>query len=285
METSQPIKSDPELLSQASEGDIIAFQALFEPHYRALKSYGYRLLANRSDAEDLAHDTFIKAFDKLKSFKQESSFKTWVFSIATRMAYDKLSQRKRWVADTKQQAKQLCLNTPELVTFVEQTARNSPDESFEIRDHIDHCFTCMGKTLMIEKQIALILKDIYHFSVKEIASIMTVSTDVAKHLLADARATMLDIFDNRCSLINKNGACHQCSELNGWFNPKQDQVAALLKLKLVRLASKYDREKLYDLRTELIRAVQPLDHPRAELQDALMRCDRIVNGEEVLPYH
>ncbi len=68
----------------------------------------------------------------------------------------------------------------------------------------------------------MLLKEIFDFKVAEIATILNVTEGVVKHTLLDARKIMQDIFDHRCSLINKNGACHQCSELNGLFNPKQD---------------------------------------------------------------
>lgn len=51
-----------ETLKKALDGDINAFQVLFASFQSPLKSYLYRLLANRNDAEDLTHDTFIKAF-------------------------------------------------------------------------------------------------------------------------------------------------------------------------------------------------------------------------------
>lgn len=65
-----------QVLRKALDGDINAFQALFSAFQPQLKSYLYRLLANRNDAEDLTHDTFIKAFDKLSTFRGESSLKT-----------------------------------------------------------------------------------------------------------------------------------------------------------------------------------------------------------------
>ncbi|MFN7115709.1 MAG: RNA polymerase sigma factor [Saprospiraceae bacterium] len=213
-------------LKQAMSGDIHAFQRLFAEFQAPLKSYLYRLVANRNDADDLAHDTFIRAFDKVATFKGKSSFKTWVFQIATHLAYDHLKKFKRWTVDTKALAKDLCMNTPAVYSAVLRVYEASGEGAFDMRDHIDHCFTCMGKTLAIENQVVLILKDIYDFAVKEIALIIGKTQDVVKHLLQDARHTMMDIFDNRCALINKNGVCHQCSELNGWFNPRQNQQEA-----------------------------------------------------------
>lgn len=268
-----------ETLQRAKAGDINAFQQLFAAFQPQLKSYLYRLLTNRDDADDLAHDTFIRAFDKLRSFNSDASFKTWVFQIATHLAYDQLKKRRRWTTDVKTRAKDLCLSDPTVYTAIDHVAQASGEGAYDIREHISHCFTCMSKTLAIEKQIGLILVDIYDFAVNEVTIILGKSPDVVKHLLHDARQTMKIIFDQRCSLINKTGVCHQCSELNGWFNPKQNRQEALNRLDLVRGSTKYDRETLFALRTTLVKAIDPTRGQGAALQDMLMRCDRLAMGE------
>lgn len=270
-------------LKLAMGGDINAFQKLFTAFHGQLKSYLYRLVTDRNDAEDIAHDTFIKAFSKISTFEGKSSFKTWVFQIATHLAYDHLRRYKRWTVNTKELAKGIVMRNEIVRNQVLKVGQESPEGTFEMRDHIDHCFTCMGKTLAIEKQVALILKDIYDFSVKEISMILDKTQDVTKHLLQDARHTMMDIFDHRCALIHKNGVCNQCSELNGMFNPKQDQQEALNKLDLVRGSKKFDREALFELRSKLIKAVDPIRGKGADLQDVLMKCDRMAMGELPIP--
>ena len=92
-------------LKNALSGDINAFQVLFSEFQSQLKSYLFRLTANRNDAEDLTHDTFIKAYDKLSTFKGEASLKTWVFQIATNLSYNYLNRQKRWTSDVSEQAK------------------------------------------------------------------------------------------------------------------------------------------------------------------------------------
>jgi RNA polymerase sigma-70 factor, ECF subfamily len=141
----------------------------------------------------------------------------------------------------------------------------------------------MAKNLPIENQIALMLKDVYDFSVADICLILDKTEGVIKYLLQDARKTMMDIFDNRCSLINKEGVCNQCSELNGWFNPKQNQQEALMQLDLVKASKKFNREELYNLRTKLIKVIDPLRSNGADLQEMLLKCNRMVMGEEVIP--
>jgi RNA polymerase sigma-70 factor (ECF subfamily) len=269
----------PALLNKALEGDIYSFQALFAEFQGPLKSYLYRLLANRNDVDDITHDTFIKAYDKIATFQQDASLKTWVFKISTHLAYDLLRKRPRWSVDTQDLARQYSLDTPEVKQACRTVHATSPAGAYEIKEHIDFCFICISKTLPVENQIALILKDIYDFSVQDICQILEKTEGVVKHLLLDARKTMMEIFDNRCALINKNGTCHQCSELNGIYNPKQDQQEALMKLNLVKGSKKFEREKLYNLRTELVKAIDLLHGEGSDLTEILFRLTRKAVGE------
>jgi RNA polymerase sigma-70 factor, ECF subfamily len=266
-------------LKNALNGDILAFQNLFIAFQPQLKSYLYRLVTDRATAEDLAHDTFVKAFDKLDTFRGQSSLKTWVFQVATHLAYDYLRRRKRWSADAQDQAKALALGNKNVYDAINLVSYASGEGAYDMREHIDFCFTCISKTLPIEQQVALILRDVYDFSVREIAMILEKTEGVVKHLLIDSRKTMTDIFDHRCALVNKNGTCNQCSELNGIHNPKQNQQAALMQLELVQASKKYDREKLYEMRAQLVSAIDPLRCNGSDLQDVIMQCTRQAIGD------
>jgi RNA polymerase sigma-70 factor (ECF subfamily) len=269
-----------EILKKALAGDITSFQALFAEFQNQLKSYLYRLLTDRNDADDLTHDAFIRAFDKLSTFKQDSSLKTWVFAIATHLAYDHLKKLKRWPADAQDQGANLAINTMEIAQTFRNVHQTSNAGAYEIKEHIDFCFTCISKTLPIENQVALILKDIYDFPIKEICLILDQTEGVVKHLLNDARSTMTGIYEHRCALINKNGVCDQCSQLNGIFNPKQDQQEQRMKLEMTKGSEKYNREELYALRAQLVKAIDPLHSTGTDLQDIILRCTRTAIGEK-----
>ncbi len=266
-------------LKEALNGDINAFQKLFSEFQNQLKSYLYRLLTDRNDADDLTHDTFVKAFDKIATFKGTSSLKTWVFTIATHLAYDHLKKYKRWTPDAQDQSKALALSNKDVYDAINFVSRTSGEGAYEMKEHIDFCFTCISKTLPIENQVALILKDIYDFSVQDICLILEKTEGVVKHVLIDARKTMAEIFDHRCALVNKNGVCNQCSELNGVHNPKQNQQEELMKLELVKASKKFNREELYKLRTQLVKVIDPIRGKGADLQDIIMKCTRKAIGE------
>ena len=269
-----------EILISAMSGDINAFQTLFAEFQKPLKSYLYRLLTDRNDVDDLTHDAFIKAFSKLSTFNQESSLKTWVFKIATNLAYDHLRKMKRWGADAQDRAADLAIGSEEIRRVFWMVHDTSATGAYEMKEHIDYCFTCISKTLPIENQIALILKDIYDFHIKEISLIIDKTEGVVKHLVNDARSVMTDIFEDRCALINKNGVCHQCSHINEIFNPKHDQQKELMKLELVKASKKYNREQLFTLRTVLVKGIDPLHASGTDFHEEIMTYLRTAIGEK-----
>lgn len=270
-------------LKNAISGDINAFQQLFSGFQNELRSYVYRLLANRPDAEDITHDTFIKAFEKLSSFKGEASLKTWVFQIATNLSYNYLKKQKRWTPDVSERAKKIVLENSTLRNEISNIHASAYNSKYDIKEHVDTCFTCISKNLPIENQIALMLKDVYDFSILEICLILEKSEGKIKYLVQGGRKTMTTIFDHRCALINKNGVCHQCSELNGWFNPKENQQQALMKLDLVKGSKKYNRKALYKMRTTLVKAIDPLRSEGSDLQEILLKCNSMAMGELPIP--
>jgi RNA polymerase sigma-70 factor (ECF subfamily) len=260
--------------------DKDALQSEFAAFQDQLKSYLYRLLTDRQDVEDLAQDTYIQAHAKLDSYKGESSLKTWVFRIATNLSYDHLRKMKRWLPDAQDKAADLAIGSEDIRAVFWQVHDNSPAGAYEIKEHIDYCFTCISKTLPIENQVALILKNIYDFQAKEIALILGKTEGVIKNLLNDARGTMTDIFEHRCALINQEGVCHQCSHINEIFTPKQNQQEELMKLELVKASKRFDRDQLFMLRASLVKAIDPLHAAGTDFHEEIMRCLRTAIGEK-----
>ena len=93
---------------------------------------------------------------------------------------------------------------------------------------------------------------------------------------------MIDIFEGRCALINKQGICHQCSELNGIFNPKQKFEEEAAKIEMARQAGVAGKERLFDLRMKVIQGIDPFTSNASELQLHHLEHNRRVM-EEYLP--
>lgn len=89
------VPDDLVLLGRASLGDSSAFAALFERHYPAIHAFGYRLSLCPAEADDIAQETFVQAARALATFRGDSSFKNWLYTIATNKSRDRFRQRAR----------------------------------------------------------------------------------------------------------------------------------------------------------------------------------------------
>lgn len=238
----------------------------FETFQGELKSFLLRMTASVQDAEDILQDTYIRAASKIHTFRGESSLKTWVFSIASNLARDLSKSKKRWPETVTDICREEVLGNKEFLQEAMHIRQTSPQGNFEIKEHIAFCFTCVAKSLPLEGHLVLLLKEAYNFKVKEIAQILQFSDAMVKYHLHVSRNKMMEIFDGRCSLINKQGICHQCTELNGIFNPKQKAQEELIKLELVREAESRTRDELFDMRMKILRELNPFESGAAELQ-------------------
>jgi RNA polymerase sigma-70 factor, ECF subfamily len=238
----------------------------FEQCRPQLRSYILRITASIQDTEDIVQDSYIKAVSHIDTFKGQSSLKTWIFAIASNLAKDNLRAKKRWTEDVTDICKAKALANPDYFPEVMHIQATSPQGQFEIKEHITFCLTCISKSLPLEQQICILLKEVYDFKINEITIILGISEPMVKYHLHTARAKMTDIFDRRCALINKEGVCHQCSELNGIFNPKQDFEIEKNKIELAKVAEKGDKDHLLNLRLQIMSEIDPFQSSGSDLQ-------------------
>jgi len=236
--------------------EIVSF---FDTEQSKLKSFIFRMTGNIQDSEDILQDTVLTALEKQTQFKSLSNLKTWIYSIASNKTIDFLRKEKRWADNVMDKAKDAAKVDIDFFRSLTTINKSSPHGIFELKEHISLCFDCISKTLTIEQQLALILKDIYEFKVKEIAAVLDKTVSQIKHYLEDSRCKMNQIFDRRCALINKEGVCNQCSELNAIFNPKQDFERKKMELKFNQEKESKTKEELYKLRSELVKSIDPLN--------------------------
>jgi RNA polymerase sigma-70 factor, ECF subfamily len=272
--------SDQDLVAQAVSGDEDAFSQLVQRYQAMIKSYLYRLTACREDAEDLTQEVWIGVFTRLATFEGQARVRTWLFGIVTDLAMDHHRVRARWPVDAQDKAKALAAAEPEIDDIFHQTHWESPRARYEMREHIDFCFTCIMKTLPLDEHIAFMLRDIYDFTASEAAEVMGRSPEGIDHLQHQARTTMARIFEQRCSLIQPQGSCHLCAELNSVFNPHQAEPQELAKLDLVRAAQDPEPPDLFALRTALVRSIDPLNATGTNLHETIMQVVRQASGTE-----
>lgn len=88
-------KDDLELIERCRAGDSRAFDLLVLRYQHKVFNLAYRLLGNYEEAKDMAQEAFVRAFQSLKSFRQESSFYTWLYRIVTNLCKNKMRSWSR----------------------------------------------------------------------------------------------------------------------------------------------------------------------------------------------
>ena len=92
-----PNPDDLALVRRAQAGDVEAFGELVQRHRRAVFRAALAAVRSPTEADDVAQDAFVTAFQKLAGFRGESSFKTWLLAITWRKAIDRRQSVTRWM--------------------------------------------------------------------------------------------------------------------------------------------------------------------------------------------
>jgi RNA polymerase sigma-70 factor (ECF subfamily) len=83
------------VVAAARGGDEGAFATLVDRYRRQLQVHCYRMLGSLEDAEDAVQETFLRAWRKRRSFQGRSSFRAWLYGIATNACLDALARRRQ----------------------------------------------------------------------------------------------------------------------------------------------------------------------------------------------
>src|ERR1700679_1217938 len=96
-ETNAPVPEEESatLVARGRRGDLAAYDVLIKRYQERIYATIYHMTSNHEDANDLAQESFLKAYQALKSFKGGSSFYTWLYRIAVNKTINFLKQRKK----------------------------------------------------------------------------------------------------------------------------------------------------------------------------------------------
>jgi RNA polymerase sigma-70 factor (ECF subfamily) len=86
---------EADLVRSARRGDLTAYDELVKRYQERIYATIYHMTSNHEDANDLAQESFVKAFQALNSFKGGSTFYTWLYRIAVNKTINFLKQRKK----------------------------------------------------------------------------------------------------------------------------------------------------------------------------------------------
>jgi RNA polymerase sigma-70 factor, ECF subfamily len=177
------------LIDRAREGNIQAFNLLVDRHRGAVYSVGLRYMRSPDLADDVAQDTFLRAYNALDTFRNDGGkgFRSWLLRIAANRSLDLLRARSRRPADSLEAALE-----NEDSAWEPEDVRETP-AAFTERDAMgEKLEDALGK-LSEDQRLVVILYDIHGHSYEEIAEISGVAVGTVKSRLHRGRARLRDV--------------------------------------------------------------------------------------------
>ena len=202
---------DPAVVAAVRSGDELAFTALAEGHRRELHVHCYRMLGSFDDAEDLVQETMLRAWRGRGGFEGRSSFRGWLYRIATNACLNALERSPRRVtAPDVAPATEDPRTTPKWDTeipwiqpypdlLLEQAAppEAEPEAAMISRETIELVYLAAIQHLPPRQRAVLILRDALDWSAKETADLLELSLPAVNSALHRARTTMREHLPKR----------------------------------------------------------------------------------------
>lgn len=168
---------DGELIEKAKKGDEHAFELLVKKYQKAIYRLTYRMTNDHFSADELALETFVRAYKALPRFKKGASFFNWIYTIGMRLSLNYLKKEKRMVdAD------------PEVMNAMSHREKHSDDMldrviAKETMEKIREAIGCLPEKL----RTVLLLRIDEEMSYNEIAEVLRVPTGTVMSRLSRAR--------------------------------------------------------------------------------------------------
>jgi RNA polymerase sigma-70 factor (ECF subfamily) len=159
---------DRQLVERARGGDKRAFDLLVQKYHRRLMRLLSRMVRNQEEVEDIAQETFIKAYRALPQFRGDAAFYTWLYRIGVNTARNYLSSRKRQMPTISDQA----LNDDDDVDERIVAEDINTPESMLLSKQVAMAVNDVVEALPEELRTAITLREMEGMSYEEIAELM-----------------------------------------------------------------------------------------------------------------
>jgi RNA polymerase sigma factor RpoE len=178
--------AETELVRRARKGDLSAYDDLVRRYQERIYATIYHMTSNHEDANDLAQESFIKAFHALKSFKGGSSFYTWVYRIAVNKTINFLKQRKNRVQMSLNDLDLNAEHDPDLVALISEKTPRREINIIELQEKLNEAMQKLSES----HRLVVTLHDVQGLSHEEIAKIMDCNIGTVRSRLFYARQQM-----------------------------------------------------------------------------------------------
>ncbi len=182
-------KTDREIIIEVLNGNRDLFCLLVRKYERPIFNYIFRMVRSKPDSEDLAQDTFVKAFSALNKYDDSYEFSTWIYRIALNVCRDYFRRKKMFffslsapVGDEEES---------ELEDFIPQNSFHDPDDTVlnqELRVSLEKAIG----GLPVKFREVIVLRHLEGLSYEEISSITGLPVGTVKTYLHRARKKLQD---------------------------------------------------------------------------------------------
>jgi RNA polymerase sigma-70 factor, ECF subfamily len=172
----------------AITGDRDAFTAIAERHRRELQVHCYRMLGSFDDAEDLVQETFLRAWRSRESYQGRSTFRAWMYRIATNACLDAIAKRPRVPTESAE--------IPWLQPFPDRLLEDAapsdaePDALVVAKETIELAFMVAIQHLPPQSRAVLILRDVLGWPAKDTAELLDTTVAAVNSALQRAHAAL-----------------------------------------------------------------------------------------------
>jgi len=170
------------LVTRFRAGEIDVFEELVTANQAGLMRLICRLVDSADEAEDVLQEVFVAAFQGLPNFRQESSFTTWITTIAVNKCrtHRRRATRRRWLAAYLRRT---------ATTVSNHTDEDSSDDAEEVRNAI--------RSLSTKYQEPVVLHYFEQMSMGEVAAVLGLKTNTVEVRISRARRLLQTTLGNR----------------------------------------------------------------------------------------
>ena len=172
------LEEESQLVSRSQNGDQIAYEILYKANVGKVYALCLRLCGQRELAEDLTQESFIRAWQKLASFRGDSKFSSWLFRLSSNVVIGHLRKHSKWQVDS--------LEEEDSYETIEWQQTPCVDRPFGLHREIDTALRCLSDTA----RVVLIMHEYLGYQHNEISDITGMAVGTSKTHLHRARKTL-----------------------------------------------------------------------------------------------
>ncbi len=217
------------------------FDALARPHLRSLKAYCYRMTGSLGDAEDAAQETLVRAWRHLERFEGRSSFRAWLFRIATNVCLDALQKRSARSlpqlevppaspdAPLPPPAEERWLEPYPDAELPAPDALHSPEARYTEREGVALAFLVAIHRLTPRLRAVLLLREVVGMTAEEVAALLETTPAAVNSAVQRARRALTGLERRPARPTRQQESQLVRRYIRAWMRSDTADLVALLK--------------------------------------------------------